>query len=880
LEEELDLHVRLRADALEHSGFDRAEAERQARIEFGSTEAFKEECRKQIAGSIVDTLMQDLRFSLRMLRKSPAFTAVVILTMALGIGATTAIFSMVDATLLRPLPYPQPEQLVQVIDDLPGVGATQVGISIPEWKDFESSGIFEYVAPIGGGDVNLTGSSQPTRISFLNIPPNYFALLGVKPQLGRTFDPQDKTPGFTLEVLISDRLWKGAFGGDPHILGRSLRLDNDLYRIIGVMPPNFQDPLRTIQQRNSDVWAASGFSAPPAPPPVRNSRPIPEAIARLKSGLTLAQAQSRLEALVTALRKQFPADYPSAAGWRVRLVPLKNSLFGNFRESLVLLFGAVGLVLLISCVNVANLLLARGSARAREMSIRRALGGSRTRLIQQLLTESTVLSLFGGMAGLVILFWAKGFLLRLIPERLPQLNSVSVSWSALLFTFVVSLVAGIVFGIAPALQAGRSSVADALKLEGRSATASKGQAVTRRLLVISEFALALILMIGAGLLLRSFWSLLNVRPGFNPEKTMVVRTWLPVPNDPNTDIYGSPAREAPLLREIIRRVKTVAGVETCAIGNFAAIPLGHTRTNLNFIAFVPQSHEMPKDQAPLVNTSTVTPEYFQLMEVPLLRGRSFSELDDDKAPPVVMINETMARTYWPNANPIGDRLKLPISGNPSSFVWNTIIGIVADVRTESLAEPTAPECFLSAYQRRPRDVAIFVRGHLEAASMPAKVREQVQSINPELPVFGGETLTEAVSNSLAERRFSIQIVALFAATALLLAGIGIYGVISYIVNERRHEIGIRLALGAEGKNILRMILQQGLRLALAGAAIGIVGALLASRLIAHLLYSVAPTDPLTFAAVVLVFIGVALLACYLPALRATRVDPMVALRET
>src|SRR5215813_2355103 len=346
--------------------------------------------------------MNDLTFAVRQLRKSPGFTIVTVLTLALGIGATTAIFSVVDATLLHPLPFPHPGELVQIVEDLQGVGAKDVGISVPEWKDFENSGIFEYVAPIGGGDVNLTGSSQPTRIAFLNVPTNYFALLGGKPKLGRIFDPKDKTPGFTLEVLISDRLWKQVFGGDPQILGKSLRLDNDLYRVIGVMPSDFHDPLRTIQQRNTDLWAASGFGAPPAPTPLRNSRFITEAIARLKPGLTMSVAQTRLDALVAALRKQFPADYPARTGWTVRLLPLQDSIVGNIRESLIFLFGAVALVLLIGCVNVANLLLARGSARTREMAIRRALGASEMRLIKQLLTESILLSLLGGLTGLAI----------------------------------------------------------------------------------------------------------------------------------------------------------------------------------------------------------------------------------------------------------------------------------------------------------------------------------------------------------------------------------------------------------------------------------------------------------------------------------------------
>jgi predicted permease len=879
LEEELSAHVQRRADALERSGLTRTEAERRARIEFGSPERFKEECRESLAGNFIDVLIQDVRFSLRMLRKSPGFTLVVVSTMALGIGATTAIFSVVDATLLHPLPYPHPDQLVQIVDDLPGVGAKEVGMSVPEWKDLENSGIFEYVSPIGGGDVNLTGFSQPARIAFLNIPPNYFALLGAEPELGHSFNPEDKTPGFNLEVLISDGLWRRAFGGDPQILGKNLRLDNDLYRVIGVMPPNFHDPLRTTRQRKTELWAASGFGAPPAPNPMRNLRFLTEAIGRLKPGETISAAQSRLDALVAALQKQFPGDYPAKSRWTIRLVPLKESLVGNVRQSLVLLFGAVALVLLIGCVNIANLLLARASARGREIAIRRALGGSRKRLTQQLLTESVLLSSIGGTAGLLILFGAKEFLLRLLPESLPQLNSISISWSVLLFAVLASLLAGVIFGLAPALQAGRQGVADVLRLESRSSTSSKEQGRTRRFLVVSEFALSLILMISAGLLLRSFWDLLNVRPGFESHDRIVVRTWLPVPNDPTTDIYGSPAKEEPLLREILRRANTLAGVEEAAIGDVAAVPLAHDHNDLNPFPLILEGHETPRDQAPVVHGALATPEYFHLMQIPLLRGRSFADLDNDKAPPVVLINEAMAKTFWPNSDPIGQRLKLPVAGQPGMFAWNTIVGVVADVRTESLAEASNPQFYFSAYQRRPRGLAIFLRGRLDRSTIEAKLREGVQSIDPQLPVFGAQTLDHAVSESLAQRRLSINMLGLFALTALLLAAIGIYGVISYIVSERTHEFGIRLALGAERKNILQIVLRQGFRLAIAGAVIGLAGALIVSRFMASLLYGVPPADFLTFSGVALLFIGVALIACYLPALRATKVDPIVALRD-
>src|SRR5271154_870636 len=870
---EIEAHLQLEAERLREQGLNEENARTAARRAFGNVTHAHERFYESVRWVGGDHFSQDLRFALRMLRKSPGFTAIAVLTIALGIGATTAIFSVVDATLLHPLPYPQPEQLVSIEDDLPGLGAHDVGISVPEWQDLQRSGIFDYVSVIGGGDVNLTGWSQPTRIRFLNVAPNYFALLGVKPQLGRGFNPEDPTPGFTLEILISDGLWRRAFAADPGILGKSLRLDNDLYRVIGVMPPGFHDPGRTPEERSTEIWAASGFAAAPAPPALRNSRFLQTAIAPIKPGLTIAAAQSQLDSLVAALQKQFPIDYPLQSAWTVRLVPLKESVVGNVRESLILLLGAVGLVLLIGCVSVANLLLARASARGREMAVRQALGAARKRLMSQLLTESVLLALLGGIAGLAILFLSKGFLLRIVPDSLPRLNEVSINWAVLLFALVASLLAGAIFGLAPAVQASRLDLIPMLKQEGRGSTGSGEQSRTRRVLVVTEFALSLVLMIAAGLLLHSFWDLLNVQPGFNPQNVMAVRTWLPVPNDPSTDIYGTAAQEARLLREILRRGRTLPGVEEVAIGDLAAVPLGHGWRDLNPFPLILEGRETSGEQPPLVERSIVTPEYFHLLGMTLLRGRVFNEVDNDKAPQVAVINEALARTYWPSGNALGQRLKRPADSS-----WTTVIGVVADARTESLAKAFVPEIYLNAYQRRPKDLAIFVRGWLDTAAIPVELREQVQSVDPELPVFGAQTLDEMVSASLTERRFSMEMVALFALTALLLAGLGIYGVISYMVSERAHEFGLRLALGAQRANIMQMVLRQGLGLALVGAIFGLVCALIVSHLMAGLLYGVRPTDPLTFVGVALLLVAVSLFACYIPARRAIRVDPLIALK--
>jgi predicted permease len=875
---EIEAHIALETERLQEQGLSYEDARTQARRAFGNVTRVQERFYESSRWPAWDQFWQDVRYAARMLRKSPGFSAIAILTIALGIGATTAIFSVVDATLLHPLPYPQPEQLVSVIDDLPGVGALDVGMSVPEWHDFQRSGIFEYVSPVGGGDVNVTGSSQPTRVLFAAVPPNYFALLGAQPELGRSFNPNDTTPSFTLEVVISNRLWKGAFAGDPQILGKNIRLDSDLYQIVGVMPASFRDPGQTDKQRSTELWAATGFAGPPAPPPLRASHFLAPVIARIKPGLTIGEAQSRLDALVASLQKEFPQDYPLESAWKVRLIPLKQTVVGDVRQSLILLLGAVALVLLIGCVNVANLLLARASSRSREMAIRQALGAERKRLVWQLLTEGLLLSLIGGIVGLLILYCTKGFLLRIVPDRLPRLNEVSVSWPVLLFALGASLLAGVMFGLAPALNAGRPDLTHMLKQEGRGSSGSGEQARTRRVLVVTEFALSLVLMIAAGLLLRSFADLLQVQLGYNPQNVMAVRTWLPIPNDPETDVYRTPALQAPFLREVLRRGGTLPGVQEIAVGDLEALPLGHERTDLNPYPLIVEGRETPSGQAPFVDGAIVTPGYFHLLGMTLLRGRVFGEADDENAPPVVVINDALARTYWPNENPVGQRIKLRAPGNRSSLEWNTVVGVIADARTESLADASAPQMYLSLYQRTAKDWAIFLRGQLDTAAMPVQLREQVQSVDPGLPVFGAKTLDDLLSASLAERRFSMEVVGLFALTALLLAGMGIYGVISYIVSERTREIGIRLALGAQSRNILRMVVRQGLGLALAGAAIGLVAALIVSHLMAGLLYGVRPTDPFTFAGVALLLIAVALLACYIPARRAIRVDPLVALR--
>ena len=873
LREEMEEHLAQQTAENLRAGMVPAEARRQAVLKFGAVQAVRENYHAEQGLPLMENLLQDTRYALRMLARSPGFAAATILTMALGLGATTAIFSVVDATLLHPLSYPMPDQLVRIEDDLPGAGALDAGLSVPELKDFQRSGIFQYVSGDWSISGNLTGSSQPLRIALKMVAPNYFALLGVNPQLGRTFDPLDETPGMTPEVVISDGLWKRAFGGDPHIVGKSLREDNDEYHVVGVLPPGFRDVGRTTEERNTDMWAAAGFAAVPFPPPVRNLRFVPGAIARVASGMTMAAAQSRMDALVASLEKQYPADYPIQSAWWVRLVPLKETEVGNVRQSLMLLLGAVGLVLLIGYGNVANLLLARASARGREIAVRQALGAARSRLVRQLLTESLLLSLFGGLAGIAILFATKGLLLRMVPESLPRLSDISINWSVLLFALVLSVVAGILFGLAPALQASRLNLTAKLKAEGRGTTGSGEQARARRVLVVTEFALSLVLMIAAGLLLRSFWDVFTVGLGFNPQNVMAVRTRLPVPNDPKTDIYGTAAQEAVFLREMLRRGRTLPGVEEAAVGSIDSVPLNHRRS-LNQVIF--EGRDLRGSDPTLVEASIVSPEYFHLLGIPLLHGRFFTNQDNENAPQVAIVNEAFARTWWPNGNPVGKRVKL--SGLEAATSWTTVVGVIADARTESLEEADVPQIYECLFQGRDDELVLFLRGRLDPAAIPEEVRQQVQSINPDLPVFGAMTLPGVVSGSLSQRRFSMEVVLLFALTALLLAALGIYGTISYLVNERTHEIGIRLALGATRGTILQMILRQGLELAVAGAALGLVGALIVSHLMAGLLYGVRPTDPLTFVGVTLVLTAVALAASYIPAMRAMRVDPLAALR--
>src|ERR1700744_3451020 len=587
------------------AGMSPAEARRQAALKLGAAPAIREHHNAEQGLQLAENFLFDLRYAFRMLSRSPGFALISIATIALGVGATTAIYSVIDTTLLHPLPYPNPGELVRIEGDLRGVGAQDVSVSVPEWKDLENSGIFQYVALDGFGSGNLTGIAQPTRIAAKVVTPNYFAMLGVGAQLGRTFDPGDNTPGFNLEVVISDGLWKRAFGADPRILGRTVRLDNDVYHVVGVMPPGFRDQGKTSEERNTEAWSAAGFAGVPFPPPLRNSR-LGTAFARLKPGLPVASAQAHIDALVASLKKQYPADYPAQAAWNIRLIPLAETLVGNVRQSLILLFGAVGLVLLISCVNVANLLLARASARGREIAVRQALGAARTRLVRQLLTESLLLFVLGGIVGFAVLLCTRKFLLQFVPESLPHLNDISISWGVLAFAIVVSVAAGTIFGLAPAWLTSRLDLNTTLRQEGRGSNGSRKRSRLRHALVIGELALSLVLMVAAGLLLRSFWDLFKVQLGFNPSRVMAIETWLPNPNDPKTDIYHTATQESVFLREALRRIRTLPGVQETAVSDRAALPLGHVQVDLRPEPLIREGQDVQSSQPPQIDTAIVS----------------------------------------------------------------------------------------------------------------------------------------------------------------------------------------------------------------------------------------------------------------------------------
>ena len=820
------------------------------------------------------SFVQDLRYALRMLLKSPGFTIVAVLTLALGIGANVATFSVVYAVLLRPLSFLHPEQLVRVFDDLRGPNDQDVGMSVPElWDLQDRSGVFQDISAVAPSSSAVGGGERTVRAESLVTSPDYFALLGAQPQLGRVYTPQDAVPGFLEPVVISDGFWRRNFASDPNIVGRKMRLDSDMYTIVGVMSPGFRHPGPTLNT-DIEVWLATGFNALPFPvPAVRSQRMIPAAIGRLKPGLTVAQAQARLDAYISQLSREYPAEYPAAATWAVRLVPLKEDLVGPQRTELFLLFGAVGFVLLIACVNIANLLLARSSGRLREIAIRLTMGASRARLARQLLTESTLLSVISGIVAMFTVLLLKNTILTLAPADIPRLNEIDVSAGVLFFAFLISILTGVLFGLAPALQAANPDQLENLREGGRGSGVSRRHTRVSRMLVMSEVALSIILLAGAGLLLRSFWNVLEVRPGFNPSHLATVQIWIPISNNPANDPYSVEEKRADFLLELSRRVSALPGVDQASISGNDTLPMNSGR---NYSPFSIQGRPKESERGPVADIAVVDKEYFRTMEIPLITGRNFTDSDTYKTKPVAVIDQTLARRYWPGQNPLGQELKF---GFGRGLQGLTIVGVAGDIKSDGFEAPSVPHIYVALGQFAPINAVVFLRSRRDAEELGQAVRREVESINLNVPVHSISSMDQIIARSVADRRFALELLGVFAAVALLLAAIGIYGVMSYSFSQRTHEVGIRVALGAQRLHILRMALAEGMRIVVIGLAAGLVGAAIMTRFFRSMLFDVGTTDPITFLSVSAILAGVALFACYIPARRATRVDPLVALRQ-
>ena len=825
------------------------------------------------------TLLQDVRYGLRMLVRKPTFTIVAVLTLALGVGANTAIFSIVDAVLLRPLPYRDPDRLVRIFFNEPGVGLRDVRFSKPELDDLQTrAGVFEDVSPIFEGSENVTGTQQPERVEGVNTSFSYFSMLGVIPQIGRLYGPQDFAPGFAPEAVVSDGLWRRAYGADPNVIGRTIRIDNDPLTIIGVLPPGFRHPGPTISG-DAEVFGAGGFTGDPFPPPMRGTRILVNGIGRLKPGLTLEQAQARLTAMAHELRHDFPADYPAQAQWTIEIQPLQETLVGKVRPMLLVLLGAVILIVFIVSLNIANLLLARASGRQQEMAVRSALGASRGRIVRQMLTESMLLSLIGGAAGIATAVGTLGFILRFVPSNVPRLNEVRIDWVVLAFALLISILTGLVFGLAPALHSAKGALSSAIREGGRGSGYSTKTGRLRDVLIVSELAFAVILMVGAGLLLRTLRDLLQENPGFNPTQVVTANMQLPNPNETEMDPYLDVPRRATFDRELLRRMKAIPGVELAAITS--ALPT--TNTNPNAVGglanegLVIEDRPVESLQDLRAERIRISPDYFKVLQSALLRGRSFTEGDEDGKPLVAIIDESTAHKFWPTSDPLGRRVRF--KRDPTK-PWTTVVGIVKDIKSDGLDIDGVPHIYVSTYQDSSKRLSVVLRTSLPATLLEPQLRHEIQSIDPGLPVFNVSSMNDVLDRSLASRRFSADLVGGFAGLAVLLASIGIYGLFAYMVGQRSREIGIRMALGAQRDDILRMFLRKGVALAGVGIVAGVVVSASTASLMASLLYGVRPHDPAVFLIVPLLLFAVAVLASYLPARRATKVDPMIALRES
>jgi putative ABC transport system permease protein len=810
--------------------------------------------------NMLSDLGQDLRYGLRMLMKSPAFTAIAVLALALGIGANSAIFSVVNTVLLRPLPYKNPEQLMMIWED-----ATQQGFpfntpspaNFLDWR--EQNTVFTGMAAMAQRSFNLTGAGEPERFDGRRVSANLFSLLGVEPVIGRSFLPEEDQPGSRVAIL-SYGVWKRRFGGDPAIVGRPISLDGESYTVVGVMPGTVDMP--TIDSWQDQLWVPIAFDSEEA---ANRGGHYLEVVARLKPGVTQTQAEAEMKTIMRRFEQQYPE---TNTGISARLKALHDQKVGNIKPALLVLLGAVGFVLLIACANVANLLLARAAVRQKEIALRLAVGASRSRLTRQFLTESVLLAIIGGAFGLLLAFVGLRVLKAFMPATISQAQEISMDPKVLLFTALVSLVTGLLFGLAPATQASHFNLNDTLKEGGRDSGASRKGNRIRSVLVISEVAVSFILLIGAGLLISSFLNLLKLDPGYRAENLLTAKVVLPENKYPDT------ARRVAFFQELLRRAEALPGVESAAVGS--NLPLTYHGDSMPI--GVEGRADPPPGQAPDVIYRTVSPNYFNTMGIRIVQGRDFTPQDRLESVRVTVISEKTARHYWPGENPIGKRLKT--GSSTAQGPWREVVGVVEDVRqNDFVAEPKMQMYFSYEQVVSLTPNALVVRTKVDPLSLATAVRDAVWAIDKDQPVSNIRSMEEIVSTAVARQRFSTMLLGVFAVLALVLAAVGIYGVMSYTVAQRTREIGIRIALGAQRGDVLKMTVMQGMKLVLLGVAIGLIAAVVLTRVMASLLFGISATDPLTFISISAVLLAVAVVASYIPALRATRVDPMVALRS-
>jgi putative ABC transport system permease protein len=857
LDEELRQHIKDRADDLERTGLPRCEAERRARVEFGGYQNFREECSEALGVGLVEALIQDTRFGLRTLRKSPGFTAVAIITLALGIGANTAIFSVVNTSLLQPLPFRDSSQLVDLWGHSSLFDFQHLGLSLPDIDDIRAQNtIFSEVAPYHFCSMTLTGRGAPQQLNCAQVSADLFPLLGIKPLYGRIFTRAETLPGQDREVILSYSLWEKEFGGNPHAIGAILTLDATPYRIIGIMP---------LQQHLNYV-TDDQFWTPFAPNDKQRAARADHstwAVARLKPGRTIQQAQGQLDAIATRLAKAY-ADADKT--WSFRVVSLKVDVVGDSNGPLLVLFAAVGFLLLIACANVGNLFLSRGWTRRRELGIRSALGATRARIIRQLLVEGLIVAVVGGFFGLLMAVWGVQGLRTILPADTPRIKDLSIDTAVLWFTFGASILAGLLFSLAPAALLSKQDLNAMVKDGGAQAGAGSQHKFLRHSLVVGEIALALLLVIGAMLALRSFARLLAVNLGFRSDHLLTMTLNFP------TGKFTKPGESVPYVRQIVRVVRAIPGVQSASASLYAPL------TDLKGETIVHTDTMPPGSPQAMAQGNQAAPGYFQTLGIPLVAGRDFSETDDRNSPDVYIVNRAFAKEFFGGANPVGRRIA-DLDAN-HKLQWGQIIGEIANARDEGANQAPDSELFAPYYQIGSSGaVSLVVRTRADPVSTVSAVEDRIWSVDKAQPVENVATMDQLVFKSNAAPRFQAVLLGVFGGLGMLLAIVGIYGVMSYSVEQRTHEIGIRVALGANPTQVMRLILAKGLNLILVGVAIGIAASFALTRLMSSLLFGVSATDPPTFVSVTAVLVTAALAACYFPARRATRVDPMVALRH-